>query len=59
MRQPTAGAQGADQPQLNEPPLQVEGVAAHWDHRIDSRAISSARCARHGVRPKAAVLTDK
>ena len=24
-----------DQPQLNEPPLEIEGGAAHWDHRVD------------------------
>lgn len=25
----------ADQPQLNDPPLELSGAAAHWDHRID------------------------
>jgi catalase len=24
-----------DQPQLNEPPLDITGAAAHWDHRVD------------------------
>jgi catalase len=24
-----------DQPDLNEPPLQIAGAAAHWDHRVD------------------------
>lgn len=24
-----------DQPQLNEPPLEITGAAAHWDHRVD------------------------
>jgi hypothetical protein len=24
-----------DQPQLNEPPLAIDGAAAHWDHRVD------------------------
>lgn len=24
-----------DQPQLNEPPLELDGAAAHWDHRVD------------------------
>ena len=24
-----------DQQQLNEPPLEIDGAAAHWDHRID------------------------
>jgi catalase len=24
-----------DQPDLNEPPLEIEGAAAHWDHRVD------------------------
>lgn len=24
-----------DQPQLNEPPLEIDGAAAHWDHRVD------------------------
>ena len=36
MSQPIAGArEWADQPQLNEPPLEIEGAAAHRDHRID------------------------
>jgi catalase len=25
----------ADQQELNEPPLEIEGAAAHWDHRVD------------------------
>jgi len=25
----------ADQPDLNEPPLEIDGAAAHWDHRLD------------------------
>jgi catalase len=24
-----------DQPVLNEPPLEIDGSAAHWDHRVD------------------------
>ena len=24
-----------DQPQLNDPPLELSGAAAHWDHRVD------------------------
>ena len=24
-----------DQPDLNEPPFQISGAAAHWDHRVD------------------------
>jgi catalase len=32
---PNSHGQWEDQPQLNELPLQVEGAAAHWDHRVD------------------------
>ena len=24
-----------DRPELNEPPLAIDGAAAHWDHRVD------------------------
>src|SRR5258705_13606286 len=32
---PNSRGEWIDQPQLNEPPLEIEGGAAHWDHRID------------------------
>src|SRR5256885_6362587 len=32
---PNSRGEWADQPELNEPPLEIEGTAAHWDHRID------------------------
>jgi len=32
---PNSKGEWTDQPQLNEPPLEIEGAAAHWDHRID------------------------
>src|SRR6202140_863001 len=32
---PNSRGEGADQPQLNEPPLAIDGAAAHWDHRVD------------------------
>jgi catalase len=32
---PNSRREWIDQPQLNEPPLELEGAAAHWDHRVD------------------------
>jgi catalase len=32
---PNRVAEWTDQPDLNEPPLEIEGAAAHWDHRVD------------------------
>src|SRR5882724_7649913 len=32
---PNSRGEWTDQPQLNEPPLEIEGAAAHWDHRVD------------------------
>jgi catalase len=32
---PNSRDEWADQPNLNEPPLEIEGAAAHWDHRVD------------------------
>src|SRR5258705_3747207 len=32
---PNGRGEWIDQPQLNEPVLEIEGGAAHWDHRID------------------------
>jgi len=32
---PNSRGEWTDEPQLNEPPLAVEGAAAHWDHRVD------------------------
>src|SRR6266852_86220 len=32
---PNSRGEWADQPQLNEPPLAIDGAAAHWDHRVD------------------------
>jgi catalase len=32
---PNSLGEWADQPDLNEPPLEIEGAAAHWDHRVD------------------------
>ena len=32
---PNSLGEWTDQPQLNEPPLAIEGGAAHWDHRVD------------------------
>jgi catalase len=32
---PNSRSEWADQPQLNEPPLEIDGAAAHWDHRLD------------------------
>src|SRR4030081_138101 len=32
---PNSRGERIDQPQLNEPPLEIEGGAAHWDHRVD------------------------
>jgi catalase len=32
---PNSLGEWADQPQLNEPPLPIDGAAAHWDHRVD------------------------
>jgi hypothetical protein len=30
-----------DQPSLNEPPLENDGLAEHWDHRVDDDHYSS------------------
>jgi catalase len=32
---PNSRGEWIDQPLLNEPPLELEGAAAHWDHRVD------------------------
>jgi catalase len=32
---PNSRGEWTDQPDLNEPPREVDGAAAHWDHRID------------------------
>ena len=32
---PNSKGEWIDQPQLHEPPLPLEGDAAHWDHRVD------------------------
>ncbi len=32
---PNSRGEWTDQPSLNEPPLEIDGAAAHWDHRID------------------------
>jgi catalase len=32
---PNSRGEWADQPQLNEPTLAIDGSAAHWDHRVD------------------------
>ena len=32
---PNSRGEWIDQPMLNEPPLAIDGAAAHWDHRVD------------------------
>ncbi len=32
---PNSKGEWSDQPQLNEPPLDLSGAADHWDHRVD------------------------
>lgn len=32
---PNSKGAWADRPQYNEPPLELDGAAAHWDHRAD------------------------
>jgi catalase len=32
---PNSKGAWADRPALNEPPLALDGAAAHWDHRVD------------------------
>src|ERR1700756_1703497 len=32
---PNSRGEGFDKPQPNEPPLEIEGAAQHWDHRVD------------------------
>jgi catalase len=32
---PNSRGEWTDQPLLNEPPLELESAAAHWDHRVD------------------------
>jgi catalase len=32
---PNSLGEWTDQPDLNQPPLEIEGAAAHWDHRVD------------------------
>jgi catalase len=32
---PNSLGEWIDQPQHNEPPLAIDGAAAHWDHRVD------------------------
>ncbi len=33
--QPNLAGEWAEQPEYREPPLSIEGAAAHWDHRVD------------------------
>ena len=35
MYYPNSHGEWTDQPAPNEPPLEVDGAAAHWDHRVD------------------------
>ncbi len=32
---PNSYEEWTDQPQLNEPPMELSGAVAHWDHRLD------------------------
>ena len=32
---PNSVGEWTDRPDLNEPPLEIDGAAAHWDHRLD------------------------
>jgi catalase len=32
---PNSRNEWIDRPNLNEPPLEMDGVADHWDHRVD------------------------
>jgi catalase len=32
---PNSRGEWMDQPLLNEPPMPIDGAAAHWDHRVD------------------------
>ncbi len=32
---PNSLGEWTDRPDLNEPPLEIDGAAAHWDHRLD------------------------
>jgi catalase len=32
---PNSRGAWVDHPELNEPPLAIDGAAAHWDHRVD------------------------
>jgi catalase len=32
---PNSLGEWTDQPDLNEPPLEIDGAAAHWDHRVE------------------------
>ncbi|WP_442878645.1 catalase-related domain-containing protein [Burkholderia sp. 1B3(2022)] len=32
---PNSKGAWSDRPQLDEPPLELNGAAAHWDHRVD------------------------
>src|SRR5690606_28640435 len=33
--EPNKAGEWAEQPEYREPPLSIEGAAAHWDHRVD------------------------
>ncbi|MDS7595401.1 catalase [Agrobacterium tumefaciens] len=33
---PNSAGEWADQPDFSEPPLAIDGAAAHWDHRVDA-----------------------
>ena len=32
---PNSPNEWIDQPNFNEPPLEIDGVGDHWDHRVD------------------------
>jgi catalase len=40
---PNSRGEWTDEPQLNEPPLEVEGAAAHRDHRVDDHHYQQPR----------------
>jgi catalase len=34
--EPNSDGQWAEQPEYREPPLELQGAASHWDHRVDA-----------------------